>query len=364
MADRAVRVDLDTRSYDILIADALNGVGPAVAERLRPTRLALLADDTVAPLYAEAVRKSCRDAGLAPELVPFPAGEGSKRMEIAELLCRELHRLGLDRKSAILALGGGVTGDLAGFVAAVFMRGIPFVQIPTTILAMVDSSVGGKTGVNLPEGKNLVGAFHQPALVYAATGTLATLSARERSSGLAEAVKHGVIRDPEYLDRIEHDIDALQTLDGETMAALVAGSCRIKAGVVAADEREGGVRAILNFGHTVGHAIEALAGYGRHTHGEAVSIGMAAAMRMGEALLGFPVRERERVEAILERLSLPTRFTGIPTEAVLRATLGDKKAEGGSVRFVLPRRIGEVEIVPLSDQGPVRDAVEAIREGD
>jgi 3-dehydroquinate synthase len=354
-----LRVDLGERGYDILIARPLAALAPALAERLAPSRLALVADQTVADRYAAELLPALQE--IAPTtLLPFPPGESAKCQAQLAALYDGLVQAGLDRKSAVVALGGGVTGDLAGYAAATFLRGIPFVQAPTSLLAMVDSSVGGKTGINHPAGKNLIGAFHQPSLVCAATDTLATLPREEFVSGLAEVVKHGAIRDPEYFALVEEKAEALLALTPEILAEVVAGSCRIKAEVVAADERESGLRAILNFGHTLGHAIEAVAGYGRFRHGEAVSIGMVAAARLGEELTDFPPAETARLQDLLQRLGLPTAAPGLATEELLAAMGADKKAEYGRLRFILPRRLGAVSIETVRDEAALRRAVDSV----
>ena len=248
--------------------------------------------------------------------------------------------MGADRRSVVVALGGGVVGDMAGFAAAIYMRGIRFVQVPTTLLAQVDSSVGGKTGINLAAGKNLVGAFHQPIAVLADTSTLATLPPRELSAGLAEVIKHGLLADAAYFDAVERDLDALRALDPTALAAAIEGSCRIKAAIVARDERESGERALLNLGHTFGHAIETLAGYGTWLHGEAVGCGLCLAADLSKRLGLIGVAEVERIEAAVARAGLPTRIPGLGLEAAITAMRGDKKAEAGEIRFILIERIG------------------------
>jgi len=251
---------------------------------------------------------------------------------------------GLERSSFIVALGGGVIGDLAGYAAATYLRGIDLVQVPTTLLAMVDSAVGGKTGVNLPKGKNLIGAFHQPSLVCMDTDTLASLPAREFRAGLAEVVKYGVISDPRLFDVLESfdSPDDLQQ-DAQTIAHLVRRSCEIKADVVGLDEREGGLRAILNFGHTIGHAIEQATGYTAYLHGEAVSLGMIFAARLSEVLCGFAAEDTERLIRLLQRLDLPVVFPSNTWEDIRVAMGRDKKKVGGEVRFVLAERLGSMQ---------------------
>jgi 3-dehydroquinate synthase len=251
----------------------------------------------------------------------------------------------LERKSFIVALGGGVVGDLAGFVAATYLRGIPFVQVPTTLLAQVDSSVGGKVGVNLRAGKNLVGAFHQPKLVLCDLDTLDTLPAREYRSGLAEVIKYGVIYDAELFKRLEKELPKILKRDSRTLAAIIARCCAIKADVVGQDENETGLRAILNFVHTIGHALEAISHYGKYLHGEAISIGQVAAAKLSSRFLGLPQTEATRLGDLLDRAGLPTRLSLSATQRrqLIQAMQLDKKVSNGEVKFVLARRIGQVE---------------------
>jgi 3-dehydroquinate synthase len=272
-------------------------------------------------------------------------------MECAASVCSEMARAGLDRSSSVFALGGGVVGDLAGFVAGIHYRGVPCVQVPTTVVAQVDSSIGGKTGVNLPEGKNLVGCFHQPALVVADVSTLSTLPPREFHEGFAEIIKHAAIRDPSLLD--------------ETGASteLVARNIAIKSAIVAADEFEtSGVRALLNFGHTIGHGIEAAAGYGTLLHGEAISLGLVAAASLSVRHAGLPQSEAGRITSALERHNLPLRLPPeISVDAVLEAVARDKKFQAGSVRFVLLKRLGEAFVSDAVTVSEIRSAIENLR---
>ncbi len=355
---QTIAVTLERNAYEILVGrDLLAAAAEEVRAVLDPHRLAVIADETVAALYGESLRQALSGGGLEAVLVTFPAGEGSKRLGQAEALHEALLAEGLDRKSAVVALGGGVTGDLAGFVAATFLRGIPFVQVPTSLLAMVDSSSGGKTGVNLRTGKNLVGAFHQPARVLADIATLRTLPEAEFLSGMAEVVKHGVIRDAAYFALVEGRIDAILALDPEALEAVVAGSCRIKGAVVSEDEREeSGVRALLNLGHTFGHAYEAASGY-RMRHGEAVAAGMVAACHLAEALGLAGAEVRKRLTALLARIGLPVTAPPFDAETLLETMRGDKKRERGRHRFVLPRAIGEAELVTVGDEAAVRSAL-------
>jgi 3-dehydroquinate synthase len=278
-------------------------------------------------------------------MVVVPAGETSKSVKSVEKCYDELAAHRLERKSFIVALGGGVVGDLAGFVAATYLRGIPFVQVPTTLLAQVDSSVGGKVGVNLKAGKNLVGAFHQPRMVLCDLDTLRTLPMREYRAGLAEVIKYGIIYDAELFEELERKMEKLVRRELKVLAGVIARCCEIKAEVVAQDETESGLRAILNFGHTIGHALEAISNYGKYLHGEAISIGQVAAAKLSGEILGLPQRDVERIGNLFNRAGLPTNIgLNEGQRKKLFATMKlDKKVSAGEIKFVLARRIGEVE---------------------
>ncbi len=354
-----VRVDLGPRSYDIFIGQGLLG---SLGERIKSIglhgRAGILTNDTVGPIYGKQAAESIRGAGYEVSVFSLPDGEKFKTIESMARIYDWLLAEGFDRKSFIVALGGGVIGDMAGFAAATFMRGIDCVQVPTTLLAQVDSSVGGKTGVNRPLGKNMVGAFHQPRLVLADVDTLNTLPKEEFVSGLAEVVKYGVIRDREFFEWLEGHADSVFKMQPKALTHIIRRSCEIKAEVVGADEREGGLRAILNFGHTVGHAVEALTDYTGYRHGEAVSIGMAVAARLATAqgLCGPDVPER--LVKLLVRLGLPTDFPKkLSPDSVIKSIGHDKKAEGGRVKFVLPTKIGEVVITGEWDEGKLTGAL-------
>ena len=305
----------------------------------RGGRCAIITDATVGALYARTVEDSLRASRFVPSLFAVPPGEGSKSLEEVGRLTEALAQSGLDRQSFIVALGGGVVGDLAGFVASIYHRGIALVQIPTTVLAQVDSAVGGKTGVNLPAGKNLLGAFYPPALVVADVETLTTLPAREFNEGMAEAVKHAVIRDADLLARLI----ILDRGDVPALTAVIRRNLEIKADIVAGDEFErGGDRALLNFGHTIGHAIEQAAGYGRLLHGEAISLGLVAAARLSMRKVGLSSAEYTTILHALHHFRLPTMLPeGFPTEAALGSMARDKKFEAGEIRFVLTPKIGK-----------------------
>jgi len=329
--------------YDIVVRPGLLRDVPSLVATLAPAaRYAIISDATVAELYGGGVVAAMRSAGLDAELVRFPAGEASKTREQWARLTDELLALRLGRDGCVIALGGGVTGDLAGFVAATYMRGIPFVQVPTTLLAMIDAAVGGKTGVDTPAGKNLVGAFHQPKTVLVDPRVLQTLPAAEVRSGLAEAVKHAAIADARHFDALAAAASALCEADAEALAPVIARSIEIKAGVVGADPFEAGPRKALNFGHTIGHALETLSDYGM-AHGYAVAAGMVAEAELGEAV-GFTERgTAERLRELLRGLGLPTGLpAGAEPSAVLEVARSDKKAREARTEYTLLARIGEV----------------------
>jgi len=353
-------VQLGERSYPIrFCSERLGEVGSFVRDLAAPTRCAVLTDENVGPLYAGTVSDSLEAAGLGAEVITIPAGEEQKSLAVLETICRRMVNAGLDRKSLLVALGGGVVGDVGGFAAASYMRGIPCVQVPTTLLAQVDSSVGGKTAVNLPEGKNLVGAFYQPVGVFIDAAVLRTLPGRELKAGLVEVIKYGIISDAEFFAWIEENLDALLALEGQTVLHAVRRSCEIKADVVAADEREGGVRAILNYGHTAGHALEALSKYGTLRHGEAVAVGMCVAAEIACVHLELSAGDADRQRALLERLGMPTRIEGMAGDDILNTMMHDKKRLGDRLRFVLARRIGEVAICDDVSKDGVRTVLGA-----
>ncbi len=318
---------------------------------------AVITDENVGPLHGAAVIEALTSAGFSPQLLAVPAGENSKSMAAAEDLVDRLLAAGLDRGSFVVALGGGVVGDLAGFVAAIYLRGIPCVQIPTTIVAQVDSSVGGKTGVNARAGKNLIGAFHQPRLVLADTLTLETLPDREYREGFAEVIKHAIIRDAAMLD----DLDP--AAPRASLAPLIARNIAIKAGIVSQDEEErAGLRALLNFGHTVGHAIENVAGYGKFLHGEAISLGMAAALEISQGKYGLSAADAGRVRAKLQAYGLPvTMPSDLATDALLAAMRHDKKFSEGRIRYVVTPHLGEAFVADDVTEDDLRAAIDSLR---
>jgi 3-dehydroquinate synthase len=343
---RIVKVPLGSRSYDIKIGTGLlANLGTECARLNLGTRCAIISDGNVALRYAPAAQRALRSAGFQPALITVSAGEKSKSLKTVQACYDELARQKLERQSFVVALGGGVVGDLAGFVAATYLRGIPFVQVPTTLLAQVDSSVGGKVGVNLKAGKNLVGAFYQPRLVICDLKTLDSLPAREYRSGLAEVIKYGIIYDATLFATLEKDLFKLLKRETRTLAFVVARCCEIKAEVVRQDETESGLRAILNFGHTLGHALEAVSHYGKYLHGEAISVGQAFAARLSRTVLGLPETEVRRITGLLERSGFPIKLKLTPAQIsnVLAAMKLDKKVRAGDIKFVLARRIGHVE---------------------
>lgn len=340
-----VKVRLGSRSYSILIGPGLlPRLGLQCSKLKLGRRCAVVSDVHVARRFARKAMASLKSAGFDPLLITVPAGEGAKSLKTVQACYDQLAAHRLERKSFIVALGGGVVGDLAGFVAATYLRGVPFVQVPTTLLAQVDSSVGGKVGVNLKAGKNLVGAFHQPKLVLCDLDTLRTLPKREFRAGLAEVIKYGIIYDEALFERLENRLAALLKLDTKLLGEVVARCCEIKAEVVGQDETETGVRAILNFGHTIGHAIENSAGYGKYLHGEAISIGQVAAAKLSCEVLGLCGSCVERIRGLFRRAGLPTEIHLNPAQRarLLAAMKLDKKVSGGEIKFVLAEEIGKV----------------------
>jgi 3-dehydroquinate synthase len=342
---REILVRIAGRGYAIKIAaGALPQLGAECARLCLGSRCAVITDSNVAAKFAKPALKSLSASGFDPVLIVVPAGEKSKRLAVVEKCHDALAKHRLERKSFIVALGGGVVGDLAGFVAATYLRGIDFVQAPTTLLAQVDSSVGGKTGVNLKAGKNLVGAFYQPKLVLCDLDILKTLPKREYISGLAEVIKYGIIFDAKLFARLERDLPKILARDSKTLSQIIARCCEIKAEVVAQDETENGLRAILNFGHTIGHAIENSFGYGKFLHGEAISIGQVAAAKLSQEMLGLSAKEVERIADLFRRAGLPAqiKINSSQRKKLLAAMKLDKKVSGGEVKFVLAKKIGTV----------------------
>ena len=352
-----VRVALTDKPYDVVIAQGLlSQAGELSAAAVNPCRCAVVTDDVVGPLHASTLLESLMMAGFTPHLVAIPSGEASKSMTVASQLCDQLIGLGLDRKSVLFALGGGVVGDLAGFVASIHFRGIPVIQVPTTVVAQVDSAIGGKTGVNSPLGKNLIGSFHQPKLVIADTHLLSTLPANIFREGLAEAIKHAVIADADLLSLLPPD-------QGSDLSEFIARNVAIKARVVTDDEFETkGTRALLNFGHTIGHAVESVAGYGSYSHGEAVAIGMIAALDLSVRLAGLSQDQAQRVESAITACGLPTSIpASLGTEELLAALGRDKKFDQGAIRFVLTSSLGSACVCNQVTLEDVTTAIDGLR---
>jgi 3-dehydroquinate synthase len=342
---RSVSVQLENRSYAIKIAPGLlPQLGRECARLKLGARCAIITDSNVRQNFGRPVYGSLVQAGFEPILISVSAGETSKSLKSVQDCFDQLASHRLERKSFIVALGGGVVGDLAGFVAATYLRGIPFVQIPTTLLAQVDSSVGGKTGVNLRAGKNLVGAFYQPRLVLCDLDTLKTLPEREFRSGLAEIIKYGIIYDARLFAELERNLPKILKRDLTILASVIARCCKIKAEVVALDETESGLRAILNFGHTIGHAIENSSGYGKFLHGEAIAIGQVAAAQLSQKILGLTSNAAERIQKLFARAGLPVKLklNKVQQKKLFSAMALDKKVSGGEIKFVLAKKIGRV----------------------
>jgi len=341
---QTLRVELGERAYPIHIGAGLLADAALVAPHLDLPKAAIVTNTTVAPLYLRQLSEALRARGVEVISIVLEDGERYKDWATLNRIYDALLEHRCERRSTLIALGGGVIGDLTGFAAATYMRGIPFIQIPTTLLAQVDSSIGGKTGINHPLGKNMIGAFYQPRLVLADTAVLATLPPRELSAGLAEVIKHGLIRDEGFFAWLEQNVENLLACDRPALAHAVLRCCEIKATVVVEDEREAGVRALLNFGHTFGHAIESALGYGNWLHGEAVAAGMAMAADLSRRMGCIAQADVDRVVDLLRRARLPVVQPGVAPERMLELMALDKKTEGGKLRFILLDRIGAASI--------------------
>lgn len=354
---RTLTVSLDERSYPIYIGPGILRSGDILNRHVDSSQALVVTNETIAPLYLDQVLGGLRDKQVGT--VILPDGEEYKTIDSAMTVFDELLRLKYNRKAHLIALGGGVVGDLTGFAAACYQRGVPFLQIPTTLLAQVDSSVGGKTAVNHPRGKNMIGAFHQPKCVIADTATLDTLADRELSAGLAEVVKYGLIRDPAFFDWLEQNIEALVGRDPEALAHAIERSCWNKAEVVAADEKESGERATLNLGHTFGHAVETGLGYGEVLHGEAVAIGMCQAADLSRRLGWLGDADVERIVAVLKRARLPvTPPPALDADSYLEHMAVDKKNLEGRLRLVLLEKIGKATLPMTVEPGELRATLE------
>jgi 3-dehydroquinate synthase len=353
-----VNVELGERSYPIRIGDGLLDQVQYLLPAIGSKRAAIVSDSQVAPLYLGRVARGLADAGIAVVDIVVPAGEASKDWPTLNKVFDRLLETGCDRQTTLIALGGGVVGDLAGFAAATYQRGIPLVQIPTTLLAQVDSSVGGKTAINHPLGKNMIGAFYQPRLVLADTGTLRTLPDRELRAGIAEVIKHGLLGDAEFFAWLETNVQALLARDPAALAHAIRRSCEMKAAIVAADEKESGIRAHLNLGHTFGHAIEAGLGFGVWLHGEAVAAGLVMAVELSRRLGNIGAGDVLRVRQLVERAGLPVAGPALGAEVYLEHMRHDKKAAAGQIRYVLLEGIGAATVLPVPDT-EVRAAIAA-----
>jgi 3-dehydroquinate synthase len=341
-----IRVELGERSYDIITgSNILEGIGDALKPFGLSPKIAVITNPTVFSLYGEHVSASVKKAGFDLLTVTIPDGEEYKDLLRVEYIYDELLKHKLDRSSALVALGGGVIGDITGFVASTYMRGISYIQVPTTLLAQVDSSVGGKTGVNHKLGKNMIGTFWQPRLVWIDVATLQTLHRRELLAGLAEVIKYGIIYDEKLFEFLEVNREKILNLDPYALTYLIRRSCEIKADVVSKDEREAGLRSILNYGHTIGHAIETVTGYTRFLHGEAVAIGMYLEARLSQILNLIDKDQVFRIKAVIDSYGLPSEMQAdVDINSILSSMQLDKKAVAGELRFILPEKIGKVRI--------------------
>lgn len=354
-----LEVRLGARSYPILIAPALLEQSATFFQQHQlGTRLVVITDRVVEQLHAERALTNLQSGGFRVDKIVVSQGERYKTLATFNRIIGEMLKLKCDRDTVVAALGGGVIGDLAGFVAAAYMRGLDFVQMPTTLLAQVDASIGGKVAVNHRFGKNMIGAFHQPRLVLSDTDTLNTLPQREILCGLAEMIKHGLIRDEAYFAQVEQNLSALLALQPEAMSAALLRSCALKAEIVSRDERESGVRALLNFGHTIGHALEAACGFEALRHGEAVLLGMLAEAYLAKILQKLSPAGLQRIENFMRKLPLTPAFAGIRMDEIENFVARDKKAKQGAVRMVVLRAIGEAEVTPDWPAARLREAVE------
>jgi 3-dehydroquinate synthase len=358
-----VRVGLHERSYDILIGSRiLDKLGLRLKE-FRPSKIAVISNKTVYPIYRDILLKSLRKFNIVPEIIVIPDGEEYKDFLWTYYIHGELLKARFDRDSLLVALGGGVVGDITGFVASTYMRGIRYVQVPTTLLAQVDSSVGGKTGVNHPIGKNMIGTFCQPSLVLIDVDTLRTLPEREFYAGISEIIKYGIIADKSLFDYLKSNREGILSL-GDSLMHVIKRSCEIKADVVSKDERESGLRAILNFGHTIGHSLETVTGYRKFLHGEAIAIGMCSATELSERLGIAGKGVASSIKELAELYNLPARIPqDVSTSDLVYAMGIDKKAKGGRLRFILPEKIGQVTIQEDIDRKVIAEAIEASMTG-
>lgn len=359
---RTVELSLADRSYNIHIGSGLlDKVGKYLRKVAPASKAVLISDQTVHNLYGARVEEALKLSHFKVYNYIIKPGDKSKSLTVAGRIYDVLYEAKVERSDPVVALGGGVVGDLSGFVAGTWLRGVPFIQVPTTLEADIDASVGGKTAVNHPRGKNLIGVFYQPRMVLMDIDTVNTLSERDIRSGLAESIKHAVIKDADFFEFHERHVQRILTLDRRILEQLLTKNCRIKAEVVSADEREGGVRAILNFGHTIAHAIEVVGGYSKWRHGEAVALGMVAAGFVAARKGIFPEDQFRRMEALIQRFGLPCRCRTTDFPRLLNLMKRDKKVRAGKIRFVLPTRIGKVALFDDIDRQQIFDALEYLR---
>ncbi len=362
---RTIKVNLDKKtsySYEIRIGkDILDRLILLVAKNHKAGRYAVITDDCVGRLYGKKFLGAFKEVGLNASLIEFPAGEASKNINTALDISEKLMKTGADRETCLIALGGGVVGDLVGFIASIFMRSVPYLQIPTTLVAQVDSSIGGKTGIDLPYGKNLLGTFYQPRAVFASLHFLETLPEKEFNNGLAEIIKYGIIDDEKMFRTLEDNMDAIKSRDPKLMLNLVETCCQIKKSVVEIDEREQGLRRILNFGHTLGHALESISNYSV-THGEGVAMGMIAAARLSEKMGYLKNKEAERVEALIRQAGLPVKIPkSLDGDKLIARLKMDKKRKGDIIHFVLLKKIGMPFINGNVEDKMIADVIEEMK---
>jgi 3-dehydroquinate synthase len=360
-----IQVNLDKRPsnyYEIYIGhNILDRIGLLISKSKWSSRYVILTDSNVSSLHGGKVQETLKRMDLKVELIDFPAGEASKSIQTILPIINKMIEMGVDRTSALIALGGGVVGDITGFIASIYMRGIPYIQVPTTLLAQVDSSIGGKTGIDLPHGKNILGTFYQPKAVFIDLTFLKTLTPRELGNGLAEIVKCAIIDDPELLNSLEEEAEAVRNGDMALLERIVAKACLIKKGIVEIDEMEKGLRRILNFGHTIGHAIEAESGYSI-SHGEAISTGMVASAIISERLRYLPSQDQEKITSLLRKIGLPDSIPKtLSTDGVLSRIKRDKKKEGDIIRFVLLKKIGMPFVNGGVPETMIRETIEMLK---
>jgi 3-dehydroquinate synthase len=356
-----IRVEFGERSYDIITgSNILEGIGDALKPFGLSPKVAIITNPTVFSLYGKRVSDSVKKAGFDLLVVTIPDGEQYKNLDTLKNIYDELLKFKLDRKSALIALGGGVVGDITGFAASTYMRGIPCIQVPTTLLSQVDSSVGGKTGVDHEFGKNMIGTFWQPGLVWIDVETLITLPKRELLAGLAEVIKYGIIYDERLFEFLEVNKEKILNLDTDALTYIIRRSCEIKADVVSKDEREAGLRSILNYGHTIGHAIETVTGYTRFLHGEAVAIGMYLEARLSQTLNLIDKDQVFRIKAVIDSYGLPSEMEAdIAINGILSSMQLDKKAVAGKLKFILPEKIGRVKIYKEATEKSIRESLQS-----